>query len=290
MRRNWILLLGTRRGILSVIRNSLVAFGLFSGVLQFVLALWTSLRIGDHGRWAVLLIMICGSLVFGILKSWPQHEVRRNFRHLDIKITVRVGDIFDQHTHMVIGVTDVFDTDTAENVVINSASMQGQFLNRIYGDRQAQLDQDISAALSGVSVEFAEPATAKPLGKRNRYPIGTVAVLGTPERRYFLAAYSRMQNNLISVSNLDCIWHSLGSVWEAVYVYGQRKAVAIPVIGSDLARGVHINHENLVKLIVLSFVERSRRGILCKELVVVVHPKDLQDINMLEVEAFIRRL
>lgn len=271
-------------------RNSLVAFGLFSGLLQFVLALWTSVRISEQTRWIVLLIMLGGSIVFSVIKSWPQHEVSRNFRYLGIRVTVRVGDLFEQPTHIVIGVTDVFDTDTTENVIINEESIQGQFLHRVYGGHRARLDDDITAALSGFPVESSESSAVKPLGKRNRYPIGTVAVLGSSERRYFLGAYSRMQNNLISVSSADYIWHCLSAIWETAYVYGQRRPISVPVIGSDLARGVHLDHENLVKLILLSFVARSRRGILCKELAIVIHPKHLQNINMLEIEAFMRRL
>jgi hypothetical protein len=61
-------------------------------------------------------------------------------------------------------------------------------------------------------------------------------------------------------------------------------------MGSELARIHCVDRDSLIRLILLSFVARSREALLCKELVVVVHPSDATKINMLEIAAFMRTL
>jgi hypothetical protein len=89
---------------------------------------------------------------------------------------------------------------------------------------------------------------------------------------------------------VDYLWQSLGSVWDAVYLHGQRETVAIPIVGSELAKINCLDRESLLRMILLSFVARCREELICKKLVVVIHPKDYDRINMLEVDAFLKTL
>jgi hypothetical protein len=205
-------------------------------------------------------------------------------------VEVKVGDLFEQDAHLIVGFNDVFDTDTTNGVVINPTSVQGQFQERIYGNDLRRLDADLAKALRGNAVIATESRTAKRQGKLRRYPIGTVAALGDSSRRFFCVAYSKMQNNLIAKSTVDYLWQSLGSVWDSVYLYGQRGTVAIPIVGSELARINCLDRESLLRMTLLSYVARSREELICKRLVVVIHPQDFGRINMLEVAAFVRTL
>ncbi|MFS7872556.1 macro domain-containing protein [Streptomyces asiaticus] len=283
-------LFSTRRGLTLLTRNSLGAFGLLSGALQIALALWASIKLSVPQRWGLLVVLLGASLAFGIFRAWPRRVVSREFDNPDICVTVQVGDLFDQQTHLIIGFTDAFDTDTTNNLVISRDSVQGQFQEKVYGSDLLRLDAELESALTGVTAMCTEDRAAKPNGKLCRYPVGTVVTLGGPARYFFCVAYSRMQNNLIAQSDVDSLWKSLGAVWEAVYVHGQRKAVSISIVGSELARISCLNRESLLKMIALSFVARSRQSPVCKELRILVHPKDYQHINMLEVDAFLRTL
>jgi hypothetical protein len=216
--------------------------------------------------------------------------VRREFGRPDITVEVKVGDLFEQNAHLVIGFNDVFDTDTANGTVINPTSVQGQFQEHIYDNDLSRLDTDLAKALRGTAATATELRSAKRQGKLKRYPIGTVATLGNSSQRFFCVAYSKMQNDLIAKSTVDYLWQSLGSVWDAVYLHGQRGTVAIPIVGSELAKINCLDRESLLRMILLSFVARSREELICKRLVVVIHPRDYDRINMLEVEAFLRTL
>lgn len=290
MWRSLTLLFWTRRGVSLLIRNALSAFGLLAGLLQLALAIWTDFKVPAHERWNVLAALVAVSFVFGAVRAWPRREVSREITGPDIKVTVKVGNLFDQPTHLVIGFSDAFDTDTTNSVVIDQNSVQGQFQDRIYGNDLTRLDAEIDVALSGKTSIRTESPADKSAGKLARYPIGTVALLGDPARFYFCVAYTKMQNDLIASSNVHFLWQSLAAAWESVYLHGQRKPVSIPIVGAELARIACLNRESLLKMILLSFVARSREGLVCKELTVVIHPKDFHHINMLEVAAFLRTL
>jgi hypothetical protein len=223
-------------------------------------------------------------------RATPPVGVRHTFQHPKISVRVVVGDLFDQPDQLVVGFTTTFDTDTDDDLVISRNAVQGQLLHNMYrGDRE-QLDLDLDNALAEYQLNGLESASDKRVGKLARYPLGTVAVLCPDDRRVFCLAYSEMGNDLIARSTVDTLWASLGSLWSAVALHGRLAPLAMPVVGSEMARIDPLNRENLLKLIMLSYVARSREVVFCKELTIVVHPKDVGDINMTQVGAYLRRL
>lgn len=206
-----------------------------------------------------------------------------------MRISVRRGDLFQQDGQLVVGFTDTFDTNTENDLIINSGSVQGQLLQRVFNGDIEVLDQALDSTLQPLrSEEIARSAKAH--GKLRRYPIGTTGVISAGSRRVYCVAYSRMGNDLVAKSSMDDLWHSLGALWDEVYRRGQHERVVLPIIGSELARIQCVDRESLIRTILLSFVARSREQLLCKELVVVIHPSDATKVNMLEVAAFMRAL
>lgn len=206
----------------------------------------------------------------------------------DITLSVVIGDLFEQDTHLVAGFTDTFDTSIAGEQVIHSSSVQGQLLRRLYGDDQQRLDRELSAALSTIRPVMRESRVDKPHGKLARYPMGTVAVLGTPRRHIFAVAYGRMGNDMVARSPVEDLWYCFNQLWDAIYRKGQHGPVSIPLMGSGLARVDSLDHENLLRLILLSFVAYSRTNLICHELRVVIRPEDVARIDLIRVREFLR--
>jgi len=282
-------MLASRRGLGLLALNGLAAFGLLSAVVQLITAIWHF----DHGLrhpWLIALGIVAVSLAWALARAFPRRRIECRFRHPEMAVTLTVGDLFEQRAHLVVGFSDTFDTDTTDNLIINSSSLQGQLLDRLYGGDLVRLDRELEDALDHVPVESVEPPDQKGHGKRARYPIGTVATLGTPRRRIFAVAYARMGNNLIANADLDTLWLGLSRTWDAIRLYGQRQRIAIPVMGSEYARISTLDREHLLKLILLSFVACSRERSIAPELIAVIHPRDYDRINLLEVEAFLRAL
>ncbi|MGW6731625.1 macro domain-containing protein [Streptomyces sp. NPDC055013] len=281
------ILFGTRLGVSTAGRACAVQFGVLSGAAQLYLTFWPD---SSLPRGVTFLSLAGVALAGGILRAWPRSSVSHEFVHPGFRVTVTIGDLFDQPCHLVIGFNDVFDTDTADDVVIARRSVQGQFLQRVYAGEIERLDRELAVALAGKQPVEVEQRTIKRAGKLSRYPVGTVVVLGSPTQRFFLSAYGIMRNDLTVTSGADQIWQSLGELWGAVHVHARRETVAMPVIGSDLARIDSLDRAGLINLILLSFVTRSRQSVVCKELTIVVRPEEYERIDMLELAAFLRAL
>jgi DNA-binding SARP family transcriptional activator len=219
------------------------------------------------------------------LRSSQRKKVFRvDFADPDVAVVVMSGDLLAQEDcNLVVGFCDTFDTDTDRSIVISSDSMQGLLLQRVYEGDRARLDRDLKGALSHVQKASIESRSAKRLGKLTRYPLGTVATLHQANRRIFGVAYSRMGNNLIAQSSLPALRTSLDNLWEAVYLYGQLKPVAMPLIGSGLSRVVGANYDNLLTLIVRSFIASSRHRYVCPELRVIIQEPVFEKIRIAEI-------
>ncbi|WP_329566294.1 macro domain-containing protein [Kitasatospora sp. NBC_01266] len=278
---------GSWRWWRSLATNSTLAFGIVSGVVQLLLALWPNI---EASRIVLFLSMVVSALAFGVVRAAPRREVSRSLGRPDVTVVVKVGDLFDESSHLIIGFNDTFDTDTSGDLVISRSSVQGQFLARIYSGDTGCLDAELSDALLGVEKKGREARSQKRAGKLTRYPVGSVAVLTRGARRYFCSAYGRMGNDLTVSSSVDDLWHSLANIWRAVEVFGRREPVAMPIIGSEMARIDHADREILIRMILLSFVSRSRERLISKRLTIVVHPNDANQLDMLEMDAFLKVL
>jgi hypothetical protein len=223
------------------------------------------------------------SLLCAIALNLPRRSVCRSLSSPDSTIEIKIGDLFDELGHLLIGANDVFDTEPGE--IIKPSSVQGQFLTQVYHGDHRRLDAEIDAALEPLKTERKRELNKKK-GKVWRYPIGTTLVLGSPDRRYFLNAYGYMGNDLRVNSSADEIWHSLSCLWEQVRLKGHGLEVAIPIIGSDLAR-TNLPRMTLTKLIAISFIAASKKDFVTKKLTIVVHLKDLDSVDLYALEDFL---
>ncbi|MEV7340670.1 macro domain-containing protein [Streptomyces sp. NPDC093544] len=277
-------LCGSWRARQVFLRNMMVAFGGISAVLQFVGQFFPR-SFPDPGTVTVVSVAAC--LMWGLGRARPVPRVEQEFRRPDMTVVVEVGDVFDQPAHLVVGFCDTFDTATLDGAVINGGSMQGQLSDRRYGGDVRRLDAELAVALASVTPVVREDREHKPLGKLDRYPLGTVAVLGARPRLVFAVAYSRIGNDCVAASSVEDLWFGLSRLWDALHRHAQLERVAMPLVGSGLSRLDHLDQDSLLRLILMSYIARSREGSVCRELRVVVRPADLERINMREVAAFL---
>ncbi|GAB1817739.1 macro domain-containing protein [Herbidospora sp. RD11066] len=217
--------------------------------------------------------------------------LRREFGGLRVTLVIQHGDLFaEDDANLVVGFSDTFDTATDDDVVIAGDSVQGQLLHRVYAGDRATLDRHLRNGLRGVERLSSESREDKPRGKRTRYPIGTVVPLHLPGRRIFAVAYSRQGNDLVAQSSPADLRHGLDALWASVAVRGLYKPVAIPVIGSGLARVAELSREQLVIMIADSFLTACRRRRTSPELRIVVRSEEQAQIRLDDVERFIETL
>ena len=222
-------------------------------------------------------------MVIAFIQRFPRMSVRRALSSPDSEIEIKIGNLFDQQGYLVIGLNDVFDTELGE--VIKPSSVQGQFLQEVYGSDRLKLDTDIATALQAYN-HLRIKEINKKVGKTWRYPIGTTITLGSNDRRYFLAAYGYMDNDMTVQSNVEYIWRSLSKIWQEIRLKGHSIDVSIPVIGADLAR-TGLPRMALTKLIITSFIVASKEKFITRKLTVMIYPKDVESIDLYEFEEFL---
>ncbi|WP_148008816.1 macro domain-containing protein [Streptomyces sp. ME109] len=277
----------SRQGLGEIAAASLASFGLLSAAFQVALAVWPSLA--RHDVW--ILISLAGScLIAGIAHAWPKLETNHHYNHPDFSIKVKCGDVLNEQGNIIVGFTDTFDTEMNDGVVIDPNSVQGQFQTRYYNGNITSLDSEISERLHGIPILCSETAADKHRGKLDRYAIGTTIALNKDSTRIYAVAYGFMRNDLRVSCSVDALWRSLTSAWDAVRTSGGLAPVAVPIIGSDLARIGSLDRTSLIKMIALSFVASSRQDIVSRQLTIIVHPKDRLSVNLMDVEKFLKSL
>ncbi|MEU2285453.1 macro domain-containing protein [Streptomyces sp. NPDC013178] len=216
--------------------------------------------------------------------------LRHTLRGLRVDVVVVRGDLFDQEdANLVVGFSDTFDTSTDQDVVISRESVQGQLVDRLFEGRHRLLDDHLRRGLKEFTPLATESVRAKPRGRRTRYPIGTAVALPVGKRRVFALAYSRLGNDLRARSQPADLRLSLERLWPSVARHGLFKPVAIPLIGSGLARVVELDHTQLLSMIVDTFTRSlGDDPAVSPELRVVLRAEELERTDLTAVEAFLR--
>lgn len=274
--------LRTRRFWRILATHSFALFGALSAAAGMV-GLFAPDLFPGHG-WVIWLVLL-GCLFYGVAKAWPR-PIETTYQSPATTIRLIRGDLFEQHdAHLIIGVSDTFDTAPPH---IAQSSVQGQFLKDIYGNDIAKLDADIAAELTRV-----QPAgkVAGKLGKTISYPLGTTVTLRANARRFFLVAYTLMDEGSTASSSTDGLWNSLSELWKTVRSNSNGEKVCVPLIGGGQSKlSPVLPSADSVRFIVLSFMLASRTATVCKELIIVAQPSQYDALDHLEIQAFLNSL
>jgi len=235
--------------------------------------------------WMWLAIVVVVSGVYGAVRSWPQ-PIEQEYDSPNIRIRIVKGGLFEQPSHLVIGMCDTFDTAVPH--IIDRASVQGQFLSEIFDDDVAEFDRQIDEALAGTGSSVIQIAKE---GKTAKYPLGTVAVLRSGARRYFCLAYTQMNELNEARATVDGIWLSLERLWSAVGAHSNGGTIAMPVIGGGQARiSQLLPAQDSIRLVVMSFIFASRKEKVCSGLDICVPSAAYEKLDRLELQSFLRSL
>ncbi|HEL3173841.1 TPA: hypothetical protein UME34_000398 [Stenotrophomonas maltophilia] len=229
----------------------------------------------------VFLLMLLASVAVGIWMVWPR-EIKIKLKRPSTTISIVEGNIFDQKTNLVIGVTRAFDTMLPD--VIDETSLLGQAIKRFYSDHGEKLQAIFSDGLK----DRAKEKFHKEDGNNEKVEIGTVLAVKHESRMFFFTAYCDVDKTNKASSNTDWIFITLTSLWREVRSRGNARPVSIAVWGKELARMSHVLTESdAIKLIILSFVFASRSEPVCSELKIVLQKDAYEAIDRLEFQAFL---
>ncbi|OLF07478.1 hypothetical protein BLA60_26465 [Actinophytocola xinjiangensis] len=237
----------------------------------------------------LLVVVSVASIAYGLLRAWPK-QVNQSYDSPSTEIRVIEGGLFKQDGHIVVGMTDTFDTSIPH--IIDEHSVQAQLLTSVYHSDLARLDNELNAALAeNPTIEPFTPTDQKP-GKQVRYKLGTVAVLEPAIRKlYFCVAYTKMNHRNEARGTIDGIWCSLNNLWSEVRARSNGEPVSIGVIGGGQARiSQHLPPLDAIRLTAMSFMFASREERVTSRLNIVVRQQVARELDMLELQAFLKSL
>ena len=257
---------------------SLSALG--SGVLQTLGVAWLFIQLSafqwpdyaDEIRvWSWW--MVVAAVVVGIWRGWPRLSVKSNISGTDAVLEMRVCNMFDQDAVFVVSSNTTFDT-AIEDGTIAKVSTQGQYTER-FCDTIANLDRQIEDSLERIGSNEI-PIETKPYGKRNEYPLGTVADVTCNAKRAYFVAFAGLDRHRVANATKEQILDALPKLWDYVRTRGGLEPITIPIVGSGFSR-TNATREELIREISKSFIAAAREGRFCEHLTITIAPDDFRE-------------
>lgn len=118
----------TRRFWKILITQAFALFGVLAAIAGALALFDPNLFVG---RGWLAWLALAGAVFYGSVQAWPR-PVETRYQAPATAIKLLRGDLFEQQdAHLIIGVSDTFDTAAPH---IAPKSVQGQFLQQVYGN------------------------------------------------------------------------------------------------------------------------------------------------------------
>lgn len=246
-------------------------FWLFIELASYLTAGW----VDAYARKPILVLPALGVIIsIATLKNKPKTSFVYQLRKKDNFIQVKVGDAFDNHGALIVPINDHFDLTLGGNVA-KANSLQNKLIRDYYSNRPEHLENDIREKIQ--------------IGQPN--PIGTTVEVENGGKKFYLLANShRGENNRVR-ANIDDLLLALSCVWEYVgNESGRNKFLTIPLINSGHGRDASLTKMTTIKEIIDSYIESSKQTNVCEQLIISVHPDDVEKglIKLDEVDEYLK--
>ena len=226
--------------------------------------------------WYAAIVLV--SVAAGLWRCWPRGQVELHIPASDSSIEITFGDIFEGEGVVVIPVNEYFDGSLGDHVSENT--LHGLFIKNVLGGQSGAFYDLTSKALKSVVSEEVRIKN----GRGAKYPIGTVASVDINEKRFLLAALSRTDPETLKASaTVHELWDCLKGIWRGVRISANGNCVKIPLLGSGLS-GVGLPPNNLIEIIVTSFLYYTKKQKIADKVTLVLHPKLKGKIDLVAIK------
>ncbi|MFX1763149.1 DUF6430 domain-containing protein [Paraburkholderia sp. A1RI-2L] len=232
-----------------------------------------------RGGWLFLALLVAIYLVIWV---WSN-----NLNSIDInvegsKVTVKVGDIFQQPGLKAIAFNEYFDT-LVDNKVIGEESLNGIFIQKYLGAPVSELDRHIENYAFDPG-EIVGNNDDRKQGKKKQYQIGTVCIYDD----YLLTAFSKFDESNRALLTMPEYLEFLINFWDKVNNVYAQKSVSTTVFGSGITRikgHKNIGDEDLLKIMLWTFRISEMRFKYPAKLTIVIHKDKIDQINLLDIKS-----
>ena len=222
------------------------------------------------------------ALIYLIIWYWSNNlnEIEINIE--GSKVTIKVGDIFQQSGLKAIAFNEHFDTQVDDKIIAEK-SLNGIFIKKHLDSSVSDLDRYIEN-YSFEGNEVLERNLGRTLGKTVRYKIGTIC----PYKDYLLTAFSKFDENNRAQLTMPEYLEFLINFWDNVNKLYAQQNVSTPIFGSGITRikgHKTISDEDLLKIMLWTFRISEMRFKYPAKLTVVVHKAKIEKINLLDIKS-----
>jgi len=268
-------------------RDALVAIFAAVGSLYFFMEFMDFLGIytkDKYSKFAVFPILAV-AVLWVIATRRPVSRVAYKVPKRDIMFEVKIGDIFAEEGDTVISTNTTFDTDMASGL-ISPDSLQGQLALRFFQGNTAEIDRQITASLGGA--QYSVNSTAP--GKRNEYPIGTVAKVTAGNKTFYFLAMSILNSYGTAHSTLRDVEDALEHLWKFIANQGHLHDLAVPLVGTGRGR-IDTSRKKMTEKIAQSFADAAVGRVFCNKLTIMIRPEDADrfQVNLFEIKDYLSR-
>ena len=228
------------------------------------------------------------SAIFHDDKIRPMKTLYKQSGNLIDVISADLFDVETRHTKMginiVIPVNTTFETKfeerlgTVRSPLVSVNTIHGQWLEYIRrkGVKIADIDKIIEQSLqkNGTAICGVSDSGA---GKKNLYPISSIASVDMENTTYYLVAISRFSADNRAMSEKTYIQKSMNALLDYYDIHGQGNDLYIPLIGSGRSRTGMSSEESfqLIREILL-----DRKNDIYGRIHIVIHPRQLDEIEL----------
>lgn len=218
--------------------------------------------------------MCIASVVYAFISRWQVAKIVISVKQSNVSIEVAFGDIFECDGITAIPVSEYFDSEFGLPVSPNS--LHGIFINKCFGGHPQAFDAQVSTELAGVHTT----QVAKVKGKTARYPIGTTAVLGANGKSYFVFALTHADPQTCKASaDVPLMFEALSGLWKNARTHMNGNALNLPLVGSGPS-GVGLPSIDLINILILSFIDETKRQIITQRLRIVLTWDRLDEVDL----------
>lgn len=262
--------------------DSVKTFMAVVGGIWLLVDILSSLKVFNKEQlslWCLVPIALIGILVV-IFTRRPVKKITYKYPGQDLKIEVRIDNLFNVPGQKVISANTTFDTDVAGGI-ISPNSLQAQFTEKFFPGNLPALDAELNRGLNGLTSTLVQ----KQAGKTDRYDFGTTVKFNLAGQFFYWFAMADLNNNNNAKTTLRNVHQALDGLWEFIGTKGEKLPTAIPLIGSGLGR-LTTGRKKLIAIIAQSFINASENQIFSDKLIIVVHPADVEKsgLNLFEVK------
>lgn len=237
----------------------------------------------DQYSYYGLIILVTLALLYVLSTRRPVARICYKIPQKDFAIEVLIGDLFNIPGEVIISTSSTFDTDMSSGLIATS-SLQGQLAINYFNGQTAEIDRQIKASLEREQFIINE----KRPGKKEEYPIGTVARVSAHNKNFYLVAMSHMEENRNARSDLKMIDEALEKLWVNLAAKAEVGDIVMPLMGTGRGR-VSYPRKKMIERIAQSFAEAASERAFSNKLIIVVRPEDASkfSLNLFQVRDYL---